>query len=195
MLQDECLIRLVYRPGAKTGGEPPRCRDKFGIRRIQKGVAARAEFRPVRTHLDVSVSPTGIEDKDAFRIGTTKYSRLLGTVRERYFARNIRPDSSKLLFKRFLLCGCLIADEECAPRGAHKNAVHRFPPSLSVFDVQGKLVIEFNAARRLQQSSREGAFTFSPFITPLAAHNDGLAFELHCVAFGCSLSGRFDPNH
>src|SRR5580700_4846948 len=64
-MQGEGLVRFVDRPCAKAGAEA-RCRgSKFLCRWLTGGF----EFGTVRTPSHDSVSPTGIEDEEAFRIG------------------------------------------------------------------------------------------------------------------------------
>src|SRR6202040_63614 len=95
---DEGLVRLVDRPGAKISGEGPRRLSKFRCRRIQAEIGAGFEFGTVGAPVHHSISPTGIEDQDAFWIGTKVLP--LGAVRGRGVGGDECPSSDELLFER-----------------------------------------------------------------------------------------------
>ena len=62
------------------------------------------ELWPVGTREYLRVSPIGLENENAFRIGAEELPR--GAVRGHVVDRNERPGSDKLIFERFLLCDC-----------------------------------------------------------------------------------------
>src|SRR5215510_9187676 len=66
---NEGLVSLVNRPGTKVSGEPARRLAKFRGWCVQAGIAASLELGAVCLALHEGMSPTGVEDKDASRIG------------------------------------------------------------------------------------------------------------------------------
>src|ERR1700730_1179116 len=98
---DQGLVGLVDRPSAKVRREPLRCLTEFRCGCIQTEIVAGFEFGTIRLRLHKRVSPTRVEDEDAFRIGAEVLPLSAGRGRDLF--RNERPSSDELLLQGLLL--------------------------------------------------------------------------------------------
>src|ERR1700676_4971700 len=96
---DKGLAPLIDRPGAELGSGSLHHRLIF----FRCALLAVVDFElgNIGSHVDLSVSSTGVEDQDAFRIGSIELP--LGAVRGDVIIGDERPGSGELLLERLLL--------------------------------------------------------------------------------------------
>ena len=123
---DQCLVSLVDRPGAKVRREPPCRLTKFRCGCIETEVVAGFEFGTIRLRLHDRVSPTRVEDEDAFRIGAEVLPLNAGRGRDLF--RNERPSANELLLE-----GLLLGENIAYPKATPNSAITDTPRMLRRF--------------------------------------------------------------